>query len=108
MSINIERMNADIRKYIPLIIQSELDSSKIGMISVNEVKMSKDGSFVTVFVSFLGAKYPQQNLDILKKSEKFIRSCLSRKMNVRFIPEVRFVYDDLYDKYDSLTKAINS
>lgn len=108
MNLNIERMNAEIRRYIPLIIQKEVADPKIGMVSVNEVKPSKDGTYVTVYVSFLGSTEPQKNLNALKKAAGFIRKSLSQKMKVRFIPEIRFVYDDLYDKLDSLSAAINS
>ena len=108
MTINVERMNAEIRKYIPLIIRQELNDPKIGMVCVNEVKVAKDNSFILVYVSFLGAQDPQENLKVLKKSAGRIRSQLSKRMSVRHIPPIQFEYDDLYDKVSNLDKAIKS
>lgn len=99
-------MFAEFRKYIPLIIHSEVKNPKIGIVSVNEIRISKDGKVMEVFVSFLGSQTPLDNLKALRKSSGFIRTHLAKRMSVRFVPEIHFVYDDLYDKMDRLEAAI--
>ena len=106
MSVNIERMNAEIRKHIPMIIRQELNNPKIGMVCVNEVKVAKDNSFILVYVSFLGSRDIQANLKELQGCSGRVRTLLSKKMSVRYIPEIHFEYDDMFDKVSNLDKAI--
>ena len=47
-----ERIAAIIRKNIAEIIQIELKNPHLGFVSIPEVKVSKDFSYATVYVSF--------------------------------------------------------
>ncbi|MCR5079581.1 MAG: ribosome-binding factor A, partial [Bacilli bacterium] len=45
-------------------------------------------------------------LEELKKSEGFVRSRLAKKVSVYKVPEVRFLYDESYDRFDRIEKAL--
>ena len=76
------------------IVNFELKKSSIGMVSVNEVKLASDFSEAKVYVSFMNAKYPRQNLDELRATEGFVRSSLAKKMDVYKVPKIRFFLDE--------------
>ena len=69
--------------------------------------MSTDFSYAKVYVSFLGSKNPQENLQALNKCKGFIRSSLAKKLDIRKTPEITFVLDDSYEKQKHLEELIS-
>lgn len=103
-----QRIQSIISKNISEIIQFEVKNPHIGFVSVNEVDVSSDFSYAKVYVSFLGSKYPKQNLEELNKAKGFIRSSLAKKLDIRKTPEISFYLDDTFDKSERLEKLLNS
>ena len=62
MADRTQRIQSIISKNISEIIQFELKNPRIGFCTVSEVNVSTDFSYAKVYVTFLGAKYPKQNL----------------------------------------------
>ncbi len=100
------RVKALIARNVAEICQMELKNPHIGLVSVNEVKVSDDYSYCKVFVTFLGAKYPHQALEELKKTEGFVRSSLAKKMDLYKVPRIVFVYDESYDRAARIEEAL--
>lgn len=100
------RIKAVIAKNIADIVQMGIKNPKVGMVSVNEVEVYDDYSKAKVYVTFLGQKYPHQRLLELKKSEGYVRSMLAKKMDLYKTPEIEFVYDESFDRMDSLNRAL--
>ena len=82
MADRVLRIQSIIGKNISEIIQFELHNKHIGLVSVNEVEVTKDFSLAKVYVSFIGSKYPNQNLEELNKCKGFIRTSLSKKIDI--------------------------
>lgn len=106
MADRVQRIQSIIGKNISEIIQFELRNKNIGFCTVSEVLVSSDFSYAKVFVSFLGAKYPEQNLAELQKCKGYIRSSLAKKIDIRKTPDILFVLDDIYAKSDKLEEAL--
>ncbi|MCR4562571.1 MAG: 30S ribosome-binding factor RbfA [Bacilli bacterium] len=106
MADRSKRVKSLIAKNIADIVQFEIHDPKIGMVSINETEVNNDYSLARVYVSFLGAKYPHQNFEELKKSEGMVRSRLAKKLDLYKVPKVIFIYDDIFEKADSLDKAL--
>ena len=106
MADRVERIKTIIGKNITDIIQFELRNPRIGFCTVKEVWVSQDYSYARVYVSFLGAKFPNQNLEELKKCKGFIRSSLAKKLDIRKTPQVEFYLDDLEEKASHLDEIL--
>lgn len=100
------RVKALIARNISDILMFDLKNPHIGMPSVNEVEVNDDYSYAKVYVSFIGAKYPHQNLEELNRCKGVVRSKLSKKMDLWKVPEIVFIYDDQFDRVASLEKAL--
>lgn len=100
------RVKALIGKNISDILTFELKNPHIGMLSVNEVVVNSDYSLAKVYVSFIGAKYPKQNLEELERCKGVVRSSLAKKMDIYKVPEIVFILDEQYDKAASLDAAL--
>jgi ribosome-binding factor A len=100
------RIKAVIAKDISEILMFEVKNPHIGMPSVNEVVVNDDYSLAKVYVSFIGSKYPMQNLEELNAVKGVVRSALAKKLDLRKVPELVFIYDDRFEKAESLEKAL--
>lgn len=106
MADRVERIRSIIGKNITEIIQFEVKNPRIGFCTVNEVDVTRDFSYATVYVSFLGAKYPKQNLEELNKVKGYIRSSLAKKIDIRKTPEIIFKLDETMDKAERINQIL--
>ena len=102
-----ERIASIIRKNISEIIQFQLKDPNIGFVSIPEVKVSKDFSYATVYVSFIREEDIEPSLEALNRAKGFIRSELAKKLDIRRVPEIRFVVDEGYKKEARITELLN-
>ena len=102
-----ERIASIIRKNISEIIQFGIKDPHLGFISIPEVKVSKDFSYATVYVSFFKEEDIEPSLEVLNKARGYIRSELAKKLDIRRVPEIRFVLDDGYKKEARITELLN-
>jgi len=101
------RIKSLIAKNISDILVFELKNPHIGFPSVNEVRLSEDRSVAKVLVSFIGSKNPKKNLEELNRCKGAVRTSLAKKMDLRKCPDVLFIYDERFDKADSLQEALD-
>ncbi len=101
-----ERIASIIRKNIAEIIQFQVKDPHLGFVSIPEVRVSKDFSYATVYVSFIKDEEIESSLEVLNKAKGFIRTELSHKLDTRRVPEIRFVLDEGYKKEERITELL--
>lgn len=92
------RVADHLRERLADIIRAEMRDPRIGMVSVNDVRVSRDFSYADVFVSALGAdtKDAQRALiSVLEHAAGFLRTAIARDSTMRSTPKLRFHYDEL-------------
>ena len=70
-------------------------------ITVGEVRCSPDLKVATAFVLPLGGENRDEALDALRRNRSEIRRVVSRGLQLKFSPEIRFAIDDTYDRLDN-------
>ena len=99
-----------VRDELSNIMQREMRDPRIGMVSINEVKVSKDLSFADVYISSLDAaeQADQQSLiKVLNKAAGFFRSTLAQRHSMRTTPKPRFHYDEVAERAPRLDALIS-
>lgn len=91
-----QRVSQQLQKEIALILQREIRDSRIGMVTISDVEVSRDLAYAKVFVTFLciGEQTPESCLAALKEQEYIVRQLLGKRIRHRLTPEVIFVYDN--------------
>lgn len=100
------RIKSMISRNIADIVHTELKKSSIGLVSVNDVRVSDDYSYATVYVNFLPNTFPHQKIAELQKTEGFVRSSLAKKMDIYKVPKVRFVLDETSSSAARIDEAL--
>ena len=62
-------------------------------LTVSEVRMTPDLKLATVFVLPLGGEGAEDAVKHLDKHKRFLRGKLARRVNLKFMPELRFKTD---------------
>ena len=66
-------------------------------LTVSEVRMSPDLKLATAFVIPLGGEGAAEAVAHLDQHKRFLRGELARKVNLKFMPEIRFKLDASFE-----------
>ena len=104
-----ERVGDFIRDELASIIQRQMRDPRVGMVSVNEVKVSKDLSYAEVYVSSHETKTEAERAEligVLNKAAGYFRSELAKRHSMRTTPKPRFHYDEVIERGPALESLI--
>ena len=111
MKIKQQRLANQIKKILAEIIQFDLKDPNLGLVTITDVDLSADLSVVKVYVMVSGSsRQRKKTLAALEHGQGFIRSALAKELTTYKTPEIRFFYDDSFDKaqrIDDLIKLAN-
>jgi ribosome-binding factor A len=78
------------------------------MITVPEVRMSPDLRLATIYVMPLGGRDGQKVLDALEANKRYMRGEISRRINLKFAPDIRFRIDERFDEAERIEKLLRT
>ena len=91
------RINEEVKREISNIIQNEIKDPRLtAMVSVTDVKVTKDLRYAKVFVSIFGKDDEEKNNTCvaLKNASGYIRKEIGQRINLRYNPQIIFELDD--------------
>ncbi len=93
------RVSSQIQKELALVFQRDIDDSRLGFITVNEVELSKDLALAKVYITILNGDEVTKEQQIKRLNERVpvIRHHLAKRMRLRHVSELRFIYDHSFD-----------
>jgi ribosome-binding factor A len=102
------RVGEQIRRELAELLRDQVKDPRIGMVSIGDVEVSRDLSHALVYFSIYGDREVisacQQGLD---SAAGFLRSELGKRMKIRTVPQLRFVYDDTQQQGDRIADLID-
>lgn len=107
-----DRIGDQIQRDLAQIIHREIKDPRLGMVTINHIKVAKDLGYADVYVTVLplGGKdeleATKESLEVLKNAAGFLRSELSRGIKLRVIPQLRFHYDASVERGRQLASLI--
>lgn len=104
----IERINREILREISELIRTSIKNETIKEAVLSEVECSRDLSHAKVYFRSLTPENVESVKRSLERSSGLIRSLLGRKMRLRKIPELHFIYDTTEDKASEIEAVLDS
>lgn len=107
-----DRIADQIQRDLASLIQREIKDPRLGMVTINHIKVAKDLGYADVYITVfpLGGKDEaealKETLKVLKNAAGFLRTELSRGIKLRVMPELRFHYDESVERGRHLTSLI--
>lgn len=113
----IRKIGDQIQKDLSVIIQREMKDPRVGMVTLNAVKVSSDLSYADVYFTCMafgpqGEAEEQERIrkeqeKLLNKAAGFMRTHLARGLKLRVIPQLRFHYDAIIDTGARVSQLID-
>ena len=94
MSVKIERLEHAFVEKVGYILQSEIKDERIHFVTVTAAKITNDLSFAKIYVTILDDNEKDSMLKVLNKASGFIERELAKKVEIRKMPKITFVYDE--------------
>ena len=91
----IDRISEEVKKELSNVVRDLKDPRITTVVSVVNVKVTKDLKFAKAYISVFGDEKAQKGvLDALKSASGFIRREIGRRINLRNTPELTFELDN--------------
>ncbi len=111
MSVKTERIANLLVKEISDILQNEVNDQDIKFVTITYCKVDTDLSLAQVYCTVLEDKKRDKCMHDLNAAKGFIKTELAkRKLEIRRIPDLRFIYDESVsygNKIERIIKEIN-
>jgi len=91
------------REVATLLQRKEFEHPDLGFVTISMVEVSADLSYAKVFITTLNDEDIKPSLAALNSGAGFFRTALSKKMNLRQVPKLRFVYDESVARGNRIT-----
>lgn len=93
------RVSSQMQKELAQVLQRDMSDPRLGFITVNEVVVTKDLSYAKIYVTVLNVDEAgkKAQVKLLNELSPVIRHYVAKRMKLRHISELRFLYDDSFD-----------
>lgn len=100
----IQKLQSVLRQELAVLISREIKDPRVGNVTVTSVDLSPDAKNAKVFVTLLGGalsggseEQMEACLKGLKSAKGFLRTKLTKILQVRYVPDLHFAEDNAFD-----------
>jgi ribosome-binding factor A len=102
-----ERVAEAMREVIAELLLRDIKDPRIGMITLTTVEVSDDLRHARVYFSCVGdLPARERSLDGLRSASGFIKAQVTRRLRLRYAPELTFVFDSAIEVADRLANLL--
>ena len=86
--------------------EAKIPSINSKLITVTEVRMTPDLKTARVYVIPLGGVETKETVKILTEYSHLVRKALSKRLDIKFLPKLKFVEDSSFEYAEKIEKII--
>jgi len=102
------RVGELIQRELALIINSELSDPRVGLVTLTDVKLTKDLKQAKVFVTeFSSDSEHKELISALSSAAGYLKRLLSQRLDLRSTPNLHFIYDASIENGLKMSGLIN-
>ena len=104
-----DRIADQIQRELSRLLQFQLKDPRVGLVTVQDVTVSRDLSYSDVYFTLLGegAEAGYEAEKVLTGAAGFLRSSLAQTLNTRTTSKLRFHYDETPERASELSQLID-
>ena len=104
----LQRIESDIIKYLSNILLTETRDELMKTITLTEVEVNKDLSRALVYFTSISELTHKEIEKEMNEASPFLRGKLAKVLEVRNIPELRFIYDETIEYATKIERIISN
>ncbi|MFT5111894.1 MAG: ribosome-binding factor A [Parasphingorhabdus sp.] len=102
------RVGELLRRGLADVLLREMDSRELKLISITDVSMSRDLRHAIVYVTSLAKDDANEEVKTLNEIKGFLRKQLSRRVQLKHLPSLKFELDESISRGIRLSSLIES
>ncbi|HKY69848.1 MAG TPA: 30S ribosome-binding factor RbfA [Gammaproteobacteria bacterium] len=102
-----DRVADAIQRELAFLLHKEVKDQRLKRATISAVHVAKDLSIAKVYFSVQEDQWILETLKVLNEASGFLRSKLSKRIHLRIIPKLIFVYDESQERGRRLTALID-
>lgn len=107
-----DRVAVQIQKVLSELLLKKTKDPRLDMAVVTGVKMSRDIRTANIYFTVTGGRESKdQTMKGFQDAHGFLKRTLAKQLGLRYMPEIKFIYDESIDygaHIDNLIKSIHS
>lgn len=110
MKLKGERVASDLMREISKILLTEIKDEDLKNVTITYATVTNDLSFAKIYFTTLDDYKKEKVIHDMNGASSFFRSELAGRLNIRHIPELKFVYDESIEygkKIENIIEQIN-
>ncbi len=107
MNSRPERLGDQVRAELCTLLQRSIRDPAVQLVTVTHVRMSRDLQHARVYYTTLGdSPTRRETAQGLRRAAPYLRSQLGRRVRVRRVPELTFVYDESIERESRIAQVL--
>ena len=107
MNSRPERVGDQIRAELCVLLQRSIRDPAVQLVTVTHVRMSRDLQHARVYYTTLGDTATRRDTAKgLRRAAPFLRTQLGRRIRMRHVPELTFVYDESIERESRIAQVL--
>jgi len=104
-----ERVAGHIQKVLADMLQKSVKDPRLEMATITGVKMSRDLKTARIyFITAGGLKSSAEAVEGFRSAIGFVKRTLGQNLGLRYMPELKFFYDESFDYGERIEKVLKS
>ena len=106
MSLKTKKIGSNFTREISYIIMEEIKDPNIKFVTITGCDVTNDLSFAKVYFTTLKPEFKEVTKKALNKAANFIELELSKRVDIRKMPQISFLYDNSIEYGQTIEKKI--
>ncbi len=106
MSISLQRLESLALRELSLILRHDAKNNYLSNITITEVRITKDLSFMKIYYTFYQGKV-ENYAKALEECKGYLRSELAKKLKARKMPNLIFIHDEALEYGNHINEIIS-
>jgi ribosome-binding factor A len=107
MGLSVKRLESLALRELAILLRTDAKNQKLSNITVTEVRITNDLSFMTIYYTFYQGKVENYQA-ALESCKGYIRSELAKKLKARKMPELIFKHDEALEYGNHINELLAS
>ena len=104
-----ERVGHHLQKSLMDILKRDIKDPRLAMVTITRVKLTKDMKMARIYFSMTGSGKSAEDVEgAFQSAHGFLKKALGRDLGLRYMPELRFYYDDTLDYASKINELFKS